>query len=127
MASVSLWCYIQHLMYPRLLTTPYFTLHTFGAFLAIAYLSALWWLLRSGRREGGDPERLISLGLWCIVGAIIGAKALMILRSLPEYVANPSDLLSLSTLQSAGDFYGGFIGALIASAWFFSHHKEMSV
>lgn len=127
MASVSLWCYIQDLMYPRLLTTPYFTLHTFGVFLAIAYLSALWWLLRSGRREGEDPDRLVSLGLWCIVGAIIGAKALMILRSLPEYLANPADFLSLSTLQSAGDFYGGFIGALMASAWFFSRHKEMSV
>jgi phosphatidylglycerol:prolipoprotein diacylglycerol transferase len=113
-------------MYPRLLTTPYFTLHTFGVFLAAAYLSALWWLLREGRRAGVDAERLVSLGLWCIVGAILGAKALMILRSLPEYVADPRGLFSLSTLQSAGDFYGGFIGALVAAALFFFHHKEMN-
>ncbi len=112
-------------MYPRLLTTPYFTLHTFGVFLAVAYLSALWWLLRGGRRKGEDPDRLISLGLWCIVGAIFGAKAVMILRSLPEYMADPSELWSLSTLQSAGDFYGGFLGALIASALFFFRHKDM--
>ncbi len=113
-------------MYPRLLTTPYFTLHTFGVVLALAYLSALWWLLRSGRRQGEDTDRLISLGLWCIIGAILGAKVLMILRSLPDYVRDPSELWSLSTLQSAGDFYGGFIGALIAAGLFFLRHKEMS-
>jgi phosphatidylglycerol:prolipoprotein diacylglycerol transferase len=113
-------------MYPRLLTTQYFTLHTFGVFLAAAYLSALWWLLKGGRREGADPERIVALGLWCIVGAILGAKVLMILRSLPEYLSDPSELLSLSTLQSAGDFYGGFFGALAAAAVFFFRHKEMS-
>ncbi len=112
-------------MYPRLLTTPYFTLHTFGVFLAAAYLSALWWLLRGGRREGENPDRLVSLGLWCIVGAIVGAKALMIVRSLPEYFGNPSEIWSLSTLQSAGDFYGGFIGALLAAAWYFLRHRDM--
>jgi phosphatidylglycerol:prolipoprotein diacylglycerol transferase len=67
------------------------------------------------------------LGLWCIVGAILGAKALMVLRSLPEYAAHPSELFSLATLQSAGDFYGGFIGALIAAAFFFSRHHELKV
>lgn len=113
-------------MYPRLLTTPYFTLHTFGVLLAVAYLSALWWLLRGGRREGENPDRLVSLGLWCIVGAILGAKLLMIVRSLPEYLSAPSELWSLSTLQSAGDFYGGFIGALTAAAAFFRRHREMS-
>ena len=114
-------------MYPRLLTTPYFTLHTFGVILALAYLLALWWLLRGGRHAGEDPDRLISLGLWCIVGAILGAKVLMILRSFPEYLADPSELWSLSTLQSAGDFYGGFIGALVAAAFFFRKHRDMSV
>ena len=37
----------------------------------------------------------------------------------PEYAAAPSELFSLSVLTSAGDFYGGLIGALIASAIFF--------
>jgi phosphatidylglycerol:prolipoprotein diacylglycerol transferase len=106
-------------MHPRLLTTPFFTVYTFGLLLASAYLAALWWLMREGRREGLDVDALASLGFWAIGGAIIGAKALMILRDLPEYVAAPSNVFSLSVLSSAGDFYGGFVGALIASAIFF--------
>lgn len=112
-------------MHPRLLETPYFVLHTFGAFLAAAYLAALWWLMRGVRREGINRDRASALGLWIIVGAIVGAKALMVLRSLPDYLANPSDLWSLATIQSAGDFYGGFIGALVAAAVFMKRHPEI--
>jgi phosphatidylglycerol:prolipoprotein diacylglycerol transferase len=49
----------------------------------------------------------------------------MIVRALPEYVATPSELFSPSVLTSAGDFYGGFIGALLASAIFFRRHPRL--
>ena len=111
-------------MHPRLLTTPFFTVHTFGLLLAAAYVAAFWWLIREGRREGLDVDALSSLGFWAIGGAIIGAKALMILRNVPEGAA-PSELFSPSVLTSAGDFYGGFIGALIASAIFFRRHPGL--
>ena len=112
-------------MHPRLFTTPYFTLHTFGVILAAAYAMALWWLLRGARRTGIDPERAMGLGVWVVIGAVAGAKILMILRSLPEYLAQPSDLWSASTIQSAGDFYGGFIGALIAAMAFFARYRDV--
>ena len=112
-------------MHPRLLTTPFFTLHTFGLLLASAYLFAYWWLTREGRREGLDVDALTSLGLWAIAGAILGAKALMIVRAFPEYAAAPSEMFSLSAVMSAGDFYGGFLGALITSAIFIRHHPQL--
>ena len=114
-------------MHPVLLTTPFLTLYTFGVLLAAAYLAAFGWVSRGARRAGLDPEAMTSLGFWAIVGALAGAKALMVLRSFPEYVARPSDLLSMSLLTSAGDFYGGFIGALVASAIFFRRHPALSV
>ena len=112
-------------MYPRIFTTPFFVFHTFGVFLAAGYFAALWWLIRGVRREGLDSERMSGLGLALIVGAILGAKAMMVLRSLPDYLAHPSELWSLATIQSAGDFYGGFLGALIAAWIFFARHPEI--
>jgi phosphatidylglycerol---prolipoprotein diacylglyceryl transferase len=112
-------------MHPRLFTTPYFTLYTFGLFLAAAYVAALWWMTSAMRREEMNPDRAATLGLWVVISAILGAKALLVVRSLPDYLANPSDLWSLATIQTAGDFYGGFIGALIAAIVFFSRHPEL--
>jgi phosphatidylglycerol---prolipoprotein diacylglyceryl transferase len=113
-------------MHPRLLTTPFFTVHTFGVLLASAYLAAYWWLMREGRRERLDTDALSSLAFWAIAGAIVGAKALMVLRDLSEYLSAPGALFSSAVLTSAGDFYGGFIGALIASFLFFWRHPPLS-
>jgi phosphatidylglycerol:prolipoprotein diacylglycerol transferase len=106
-----------------LLTTPFFTIHTFGVLLAAAYLTALWWLLRGARRANVDPEAVLSLGTWAIVGAIIGAKLLLILRSIGDYSWSVADLRSIVT--SAGDFYGGFIGGVTASAIYFWRHGKL--
>ena len=112
-------------MHPRLLTTPFFTVYTFGVLLATAYVAAFWWLMREGRRERIDVDALFSLAFWAIAGAIIGAKALMVVRELPDYLSSPGITFS-SVLTSAGDFYGGFIGALIASALFFPRHPQVA-
>lgn len=112
-------------MFPRLLTTPFFTIHTFGVLLALAYVAAYWWLMRSGRRAGLDVGALESLGIWAIVGAIAGAKLLLIAREWHDYAADPAQLFSTSTLGAAGDFYGGFIGALAATAIFFWRNPRL--
>ncbi|MEJ2110413.1 MAG: prolipoprotein diacylglyceryl transferase, partial [Acidobacteriota bacterium] len=112
-------------MHPKLLTTAYFNLYTYGLLLAAAYLAAVWILFRGARREGIEPEKVSRLGLYIIIGAIVGAKALMILRSFSIYWEHPSKLWSLGTLQSGGDFYGGFIGALAATFLFFSKYKDI--
>src|SRR5262249_22285280 len=83
-------------MFPRLLTTPFFTIRTFGVLLATAYIAALAWLVRGARRERLDAEAAMSLGMWAIVGALIGAKALLVLRTLGAY-QSLSDLASIVT------------------------------
>jgi phosphatidylglycerol:prolipoprotein diacylglycerol transferase len=113
-------------VHPRLITTPFYTLHTFGVLLALAYLAALWWLVRTGRERGFHPDTLTSLGFWAIFGAILGAKLLMVVRALPDYVSQPGELFSRSFLTSAGDFYGGFIGGVGASILFFWLNRSLS-
>jgi len=112
-------------MLPRLITTPFFTVHTFGVLLAAAYLAAFGWMLREARRARMDRETFVSLGTWAIVGALLGAKGLLVMRSFGDYLGRPADLFSWSLLTSAGDFYGGFIGGLLASAIFFRRHPDV--
>jgi len=114
-------------MHPRLWVTPYFTLHTFGVLLAIAFAVAMLWLARAARRDLLTSDPLVSLGMWAIAGGLIGAKLLLALRCLSQNLVQPSHFEWLSLVESAGDFYGGFLGALAASAIFFWRHPEVPV
>lgn len=114
-------------MYPRLLTIDYFTLYTFGAFMVIAFLIALWWVTRAARQRGISTHSVISLSLWLIGGGLVGAKLLKIGRLLLEHLAYPGQQLSISVLEGAGDFYGGFLGALGVAVIYFWRHPELPV
>lgn len=114
-------------MFPRLLITPWFTLHTFGALLSVSLLAAFWWVRRIVRNEKLDFDQIGALALWAIAGGILGAKALLLLRSFPEFWNEPSSLWAIATLESAGDFYGGFLGALFTVFLYFRLHPELPV
>jgi phosphatidylglycerol:prolipoprotein diacylglycerol transferase len=114
-------------MHPRLITTPYFTIHTFGVLLALAFLAAVWWIVREAKRARLNHDGVLSLGMWAIGGGILGAKLLLVIRTLPEYLSDPSGIWSLSFLESAGDFYGGFLGALLLVSIYFRRHPELPV
>ena len=112
-------------MHPRLLATPFFTVRTFGVLLAAAYLGALWWFVRGARKARIDPDAVTTLGMWAIVGALAGAKLLLLVRTIGDFGATAADAWSLVT--SAGDFYGGFIGGLVGSALFFWQHRGLDI
>ena len=120
-------------------------LHAYGLLLAAAFLSGTWLAQREARRVGQDPERvadLAFLGLvagwlgsdlyfkavnwrdfflpgtfWTtspVVGRILGALTLGLLEveRVPRFV-----------LPAGMVFYGGFIAAALAAAWYLRRHR----
>ena len=69
-------------MYPRLFEFGPITVYSYGLLLALAYLGGLQLALVRGRQRGLDPARVMDLGIWIIVSALIGAKALLLVLSL---------------------------------------------
>jgi phosphatidylglycerol:prolipoprotein diacylglycerol transferase len=102
-------------MYPELFRIGDFPINTYGALLAAAFLLALVVAARLAARDGLPRERVYDLGLWLLLAAILGSKALMLFTE-PEYRANPLHLLSLDFLRSGGVFYGGLL-ASVATAF----------
>jgi phosphatidylglycerol:prolipoprotein diacylglycerol transferase len=98
-------------MYPELFRIHNFPVNTYGVLLALAFLLALVVAARLAARDGLPRERIYDLGLWLLLAAIVGSKALMFVVE-PEYRANPLHFLSLDFLRSGGVFYGGFIAAV---------------
>ena len=95
-------------MYPELFRIGNFPVTTYGIFLALGMLLALMVASRLGARDGLPKDRIYDLGLWTLVGGLVGSKILM-------YFVEPDvQLLSLDFLRSGGVFYGGLIGGFLA-------------
>ncbi len=99
-------------MYPILFRIGSFPVNTYGVFLALAFLCAIFVTVRLAARDGLAKEKIYDLCLWLLLSSLVGSKLLMLFTE-PEYRANPKLLFSLDFLRSGGVFYGGLIGALL--------------
>jgi phosphatidylglycerol:prolipoprotein diacylglycerol transferase len=105
-------------MFPELFKIPGldFTINTYGVLMAMAFIVGFWVMSRLATRDGLDKNKVYDLGLWILVASLIGSKVLMVITEWNEvYRHNLSQIFSLDFFRSAGVFYGGFLGAVIAS------------
>ena len=105
-------------MFPELFKIPYLnlTLNTYGVLLAIAFITGLYTMARLAERDGLDKNRVYDLGLWILAAALIGSKVLMIATEWDDFYSDhPGQIFTLDFFRSGGVFYGGFIGAVVAS------------
>lgn len=83
--------------------------YSYGLMIAIGVVAAFWVMERRAPRYGLDKDQGFNLGIWCVVGGIIGAKLLYVLVELPNFLANPA------LWKNVGEgfvVYGGILGGL---------------
>src|SRR5262245_14892888 len=100
-------------MYPRLLELGPLTVYTYGVLLAAAYLLGLKLAMNRAHARGLDQARVLDLGIYIIISALIGAKLLLLITDWRSFVDNPRALIDLA--RSGGVFYGGLILAVIVA------------
>ncbi len=104
-------------MYPEIFRIGTFPITTYGIFLAIGMLMALYVASRLAARDGLPRERIYDLGLWTLIGGLLGSKALMFL------VEDNVQIFSLDFLRSGGVYYGGLIGGFLTVAILIRFYK----
>jgi phosphatidylglycerol:prolipoprotein diacylglycerol transferase len=108
-------------MHPILFEVGGFPVYTYGVLLAAAYLLGLQFALRRARTRGLDPNRVMDLGIWIIVSALVGAKLLLLVVEWDVYGSNPRELITL--VRSGGVFYGGLIVAVLVAMGYMWRHR----
>lgn len=89
-------------------------LHTYGLLLAGGFVIGLADAVRRAPRHGIERRHIYDLGLFLFLGAIVGAKLLLVFVNPGAFLQNP-----LSVVTAGGVFLGGFLGAVAATVWFF--------
>jgi phosphatidylglycerol---prolipoprotein diacylglyceryl transferase len=93
-------------------------LHTYGLLLAGGFVAAVSLSARLAEREWPGPEgerkreQVLDLSFWVLLSALVGSRVLFIIVNWRDYAAEPRRLLDLG---GGLVFYGGLIGALLAS------------
>jgi phosphatidylglycerol:prolipoprotein diacylglycerol transferase len=108
-------------VYPRLFDLGPLTVYSYGALLAAAYLLGLKLAMARAARRGLDGARILDLGIYIIVSALVGAKLMLLVVDFGYFRENPRELLSL--VRSGGVFYGGLILAVLVAFWYMRRAK----
>lgn len=109
-------------MYPELFRIGNFPINTYGLLLALGMLLALFVASRLAARDGLPRERIYDLGLWTLIGGLLGSKLLMLVVD-DTYRNNIWNVFSLDFLRSGGVYYGGFLGGFIALVFLIRWYK----
>ena len=103
-------------MHPRLFELPSLpgigaiTVYTYGLLLAAAYLVGLKLAMVRAEKRGLDSAKVLDLGIYIIIAALVGAKLLLLVTDFSTFKNDPRELLTLA--RSGGVFYGGLIVAV---------------
>jgi len=108
-------------MHPILFNLGPFTIYSYGVLLAAAYLLGLQLALVRARRRGLDGQRVMDLGIWIIISALVGAKLLLLIVDFPQFTRSPGDVLNLA--RSGGVFYGGLVAAVVVALLYLRRHR----
>jgi phosphatidylglycerol:prolipoprotein diacylglycerol transferase len=87
-------------VHPILLELGPITIYSYGVLLAAAYLLGLWMASRRARKAGLDASRVLDLGIWVIIAALVGAKALLFVVDFEQFTSSWQDFTTL--LRSGG-------------------------
>ena len=103
-------------MHPILFDLGPATIYTYGVLLASAYLLGLKLAMVRAQARGLDQARVLDLGIYIIISALVGAKLLLVVTDFRTFVSDPSELITLA--RSGGVFYGGLILAVSVALWY---------
>ena len=90
------------------------TIHWYGVMVALGFLAGLWTSSRRAPLTGIHGEKIADLGVWLILGAILGARLLYVTTYWrQEFAGRPFSEVFM--IQHGGlVYYGGLFGSALA-------------
>ncbi|HER24005.1 MAG TPA: prolipoprotein diacylglyceryl transferase [Candidatus Atribacteria bacterium] len=110
-------------MYRILFTIGSFSIYSYGLMIALAFITAILFAMKEAKKIGEDPERILDISLYVILGALIGGRLGYVLIYLDYYMKNPLKILYFR--QGGLSFLGGFLVAYFL-CWLYVRKTKIS-
>ena len=92
-----------------------FTIYSYGAIVAFAFLVCSLMVINDSRKFGLPTEGILDLLLAILIGGIVGGRLLFVIINWPEYARDPLRILMLN--EGGMAFHGALAGGLLAAIW----------
>jgi len=102
-------------VHPVLIRIGPVTLHTYGLLVAAGSLAGLLLAVRRAAHEGIPSERIMDIGFFVLLAAVIGSRLFFVAVSPGHYLTHPLDALRI--WEGGLVFYGGLILAVPTALW----------
>ncbi len=102
-------------MHPILFKIGSITLYTYGLFVALGFMSAIWFASRRARikKLAIKSQEITDLFLVILVSSILGARLFYVVQNFSLFSDHPLDVFKI--WNGGLVFYGGFLVALVAT------------
>lgn len=100
-------------MHPVLIDLGFLRIPTYGVLLYSGIVLAIFLASRRARLVGLSSTHVMDLGAWAVLCGLAGAKILLVITD-PSYLTSLAGVWGL--LRAGGVFYGGLVGAVVATA-----------
>jgi len=92
----------------------------YGLMIGMGFLISIWLASRQAKKEGIAPDRILDMGVYLLLAAIIGSRLFYVLVNIGEFQRNWLDVFAI--WKGGLVFYGGLIGAVGAGVWYVRKH-----
>lgn len=103
-------------MHPDLFTIPGLNINvkTYGFFLMVGFLGAVWLAMRRAARVKADPDRVLDASFYALFFGVGGARLFFVIHYWQtDFAHRPNKLLAIIDIRQGGlEFLGGLLGAM---------------
>ncbi len=108
-------------MLPVLFQCSFFTVYTYGVFVALAFMVSSWLLLKEARRSGHNEEAVYNLCVVLLISGIAFARMFYVALNWDYFSAAPSEILKLN--HGGLVWFGGLIGSVLCGLAYIKFKK----
>ncbi len=103
-------------MHPILVEFGSIKLYTYGLFIALGFLTAVWFTKKNGRFYGISDQAVSDLFFTILIASLVGARLLYVIVSFDSFRQAPMEIFRI--WNGGLVFFGGFLAATLAAVVF---------
>lgn len=103
-------------MHPILVEFGSIKLYTYGLFIALGFLAAVWFTKKNGRFYGLTDQVVSDLFFTVLIASLLGARLLYVIIGFDSFRQNPLEIFKI--WNGGLVFFGGFLAATLAAVIF---------